>query len=510
MLRSLLLLIVSIWLSTPAHAEWHESSSAHFVIYANQSPEKIRKYSDRLERYHNAVSFKLGQPLDKKISPSNRVTVYVVDDISRIQKLVGGNQKNVAGFYIPRAGGSVAFVPKIDVVGNVADFSEIILLHEYAHHLMFSASEGQYPLWYTEGLAEFFSSAAFEKNGAVSLGRPANHRTAEIAFATPVPLERMLDTKLYVEKRPKNGDNFYGRSWLLFHYLTYSESRKGQMTAYLRRLRDNEDELAAATAAFGDLKQLNRDLAKYLQQRTMFSNTISGTDINPGPITVRKLTDGEAAVIPLRIQSKRGVDNEQAQKILQEMRKITAAYLTDPAALAALSEAEFDAGNSADAIVAADRALALNPNEINAYLQKGLALAKLAPDAEKPDIAWSTVRKHFVKMNTIENDHPLALRHFYNSYKQQGKAPTKNAIEGLDWSLQLAPFDGELRWMVAEQAMSDKRYNDAIYTLKPLAYAPHENELSIKAIELLQKAEALAATENSKETDAKAAPKTTS
>ncbi len=493
MLRALLALLVSIWISNPAHAEWHESSSAHFLIYANQSPSEIRKFSDRLERYHNAVSVKLGQPLDKKISPSNRVTVYVVGDVSRIQKLVGGSQRNVAGFYIPRAGGSTAFVPEIDVAGKVADFSEIILLHEYAHHIMFTASESDYPLWYTEGLAEFFASAAFEKEGAVSLGRPAKHRAAEITYAEPVPLERMLDTKLYMQKRSKSGDNFYGRSWTLFHYLTYSESRKGQVTDYLQRLGNNESELAAATAAFGDLKQLNREMTKYLQQRGMPSNTVSGPDIASGPIVVRKLSEGEAAIIPLRTQSKRGVDNEQAQKLLQEMRKIAAKYVADPAVLAALSEAEFDAGNSAEAIVAADRALAVNPNEINAYVQKGLALAKLAPSQEKPDLAWTGVRKHFSKLNTIENDHPLAMRYFYESYKQQGKTPTKNAIDGLGWALQLAPFDRVIRLMVAQQEIADKRYADAVYTLKPLAYTPHENDISKKALELLKEVEILVA-----------------
>ncbi len=510
MLRALLVLLASIWLSTPAHAEWHESSSAHFVIYANQSPGEIRKFSDRLERYHNAVSVKLGQPLDKKVSPSNRVTVYVVGDISRIQKLIGGNARNIAGFYIPRAGASVAFVPEVDVAGKVADFSEIILLHEYAHHLMLSVSERDYPLWYTEGLAEFFASAAFEKDGAVSLGRPAQHRAGEIAYADDVPLERMLDTKLYIEKRQKSGDNFYGRSWLLFHYLTYSETRKGQVSDYLARLRNNEGEMAAAKAAFGDLKTLNRELTKYLLQRTMPSNLVSGTDIAAGPITVRKLSEGEAAIIPLRTQSKRGVNKEQAQKLLQEMRKISAKYAADPAVLAALSEAEFDAGNSAEAIVAADRALTLNPKEINAYLQKGLALAKLAPDNEKPDVAWSGVRKHFIAMNTIENDHPLAMRHFYETYKQQGKTPTKNAIDGLGWALQLAPFDREIRWMVAQQEMADKLYADAIYTLKPLAYTPHQNDGSKKALELLKEAEVLVASEASKATEAKPVPKTTS
>ena len=37
--------------SGTAMADWHEASSDHFVIYADESEKEIRKYSDRLERY---------------------------------------------------------------------------------------------------------------------------------------------------------------------------------------------------------------------------------------------------------------------------------------------------------------------------------------------------------------------------------------------------------------------------------------------------------------------------
>jgi tetratricopeptide (TPR) repeat protein len=491
MIRGIFVFLALVFASSAARAEWHESSSKHFVIYADQSPEEIRKYSDRLERFHNAANFKLGLPLDKKVSPSNRVTVYVLQDIFQVKKLYGDRNSAVAGFYSPRAGTTVAFVPRIDVAGTTPDFSEFILLHEYAHHLMFSISSISYPAWYIEGFAEFFASAAFEKDGSVWLGRSADHRARELAYAKPVPLERMLDTKLYNEKRTKDYDNFYGRSWLLFHYLTYDEKRKGQLTDYLRRLQNNEGEIPAANAAFGDLKVLDKELTSYLRQSQLPANIIKGDGLTPGPITVRKLSKGEAAIMPLKIQSRRGVNREQAQNLLQDMRKISAKYESDPAVLAALSEAEYDAGNSAEAIAAADRALTFNPNEINAYLQKGLALIKLAPEAENSDQAWIAVRKHFAQMNKVENDHPLALTYYYNSFQQQGKKPTQNAITGLNWALELAPFDNGLRWMVAKQEIADKKYAEAIFTLKPLAYAPHQTDQSKGALVLLQATEKL-------------------
>ena len=93
-------------------AAWHEASSDHFVIYADESEKDIRKYSDRLERYYSAMTFVL--PSKKiKPSPSNRVTIYVVRSERIVRKLYGGGSdaRYLQGFYIPRASGPVAFVP---------------------------------------------------------------------------------------------------------------------------------------------------------------------------------------------------------------------------------------------------------------------------------------------------------------------------------------------------------------------------------------------------------------
>src|SRR5687768_1437546 len=90
-----------------ARADWLEASSPHFVVYADDSERDIRRFSEQLERYHDAMTVVTGQTLPPP-SPSNRVTVFVVKSEREIQRLAGS--RVIAGFYIPRAGGSVAFV----------------------------------------------------------------------------------------------------------------------------------------------------------------------------------------------------------------------------------------------------------------------------------------------------------------------------------------------------------------------------------------------------------------
>jgi cytochrome c-type biogenesis protein CcmH/NrfG len=79
---------------------------------------------------------------------------------------------------------------------------------------------------------------------------------------------------------------------------------------------------------------------------------------------------------------------------------------------------------------------------------------------------------------------------FYLTYLKEGERPSKNAIAGLEWAMELAPFDGSLRWLVAQQMVSDERYKEAAETLVPLAYSPHPSEHTDKARKLLQDVEA--------------------
>jgi tetratricopeptide (TPR) repeat protein len=207
----------------------------------------------------------------------------------------------------------------------------------------------------------------------------------------------------------------------------------------------------------------------------------------------RELREGEAAMMPVIIRSRVGVDQELAAAILADAQSIAAQYPDDPAVLSALAEAEHDAGNYAAAITAADRALARNPKEVNAYVQKGFALAAQAEDADDPEAMWREVRSVFVGLNRIENDHPLPLIWFYRSYIEQNQKPTALAVQGLRRALELAPFDGGLRMIVAEDYADSGEIASAIATLRPLANNPHDSELTMAAASYMAALEAMVA-----------------
>jgi tetratricopeptide (TPR) repeat protein len=482
---------VLLSVAATARADWVEASSDHFVIYGDQDERDVEGFARRLERYHAAMA-RVFAKQQAKPGPSNRVTIFVLDSRRDVRKVVGAKNSFLVGRYIPRAGASVAVVPTVKRASSTYDLSgETILYHEYAHHFMIAGLTSRaFPQWFTEGFAEFFSGVRFEKDGSVLLGAPANHRALELAFGREVPMRQLLAFDGGALDPKNRFQSFYGQSWVLFHYLQMAPERKGQLSGYQQQLAAGHPAIEAAESAFGDLGELESQMHAYMKRKRLSAMVVDGTTLTIGPIVTRKLRPGEAAMMPTMIESKVGVSDEEAKELVPQARKIAARFPDDPAVLSALAEAEFDADNYDAAIAAADRAIALDPKNINAHIQKGYALAHKVGSGALPKESWKDVRRQFIQANAVENDHPIPLVQFYLTYVKQGEPPTKNAIEGLEWAMQLAPFDGSLRWLAVQQMVSDQRYQDAFRTLGPLAYSPHPGEHTDQARELLRDVEA--------------------
>lgn len=491
MRRTAFAIIALILVAATARAEWLEASSDHFVIYGDQDEASLRRFSEKLERFHAAMARQFGKQQTKP-GPSNRVTIFVVTNASKVREVTGTQNRFMQGIYIPRAGASVAVIPRLRHASSSWDMTgEMVLYHEYAHHFMIAGLTSRaYPRWFTEGFAEFFGGVLFREDGSVLLGTPARHRSAELVYADEVPIRTLLSFDGGAGEPKARYDAFYGQSWVLFHYLQMAEERKGQLQQYQLLLAKGKPALEAAENAFGDLDKLKKDTDAYMKRRRLSAMVFDGASLNFGPVVMRKLRPGEAAIMPIVVESRVGVSTEEALELVPEARKIAAQHPTDAAVLAALAEAEFDAGNDDAAIAAADGALAIDPKQINAHIQKGYALEHKIETGASPAESWKDVRRQFIQANGVENDHPIPLVQFYLTYVRQGETPTKNAVDGLEWALQLAPFDGSLRWLVTQQLINDERYQDAVRTLTPLAYSPHEGEHTDAARKLLKEVEA--------------------
>jgi tetratricopeptide (TPR) repeat protein len=465
----------AIFLSSPAAAKWREAKTDHFVIYSEESTGDLRAFAERLERFDSAMRY-IRQVPAAELGAASRVTVYVVGGVNSVQRLAGDKSGMVAGFYIPRAAGSVAVVPRRAGSGQQWDMNaETVFFHEYGHHFFYQNFAGAFPSWFSEGFAEFHSTARFDPDGSVGLGLPALHRAYGLGAFNGLSVDNMVSMTGETRLRPEQTELLYGKGWLLTHYLTFEEKRAGQLGNYLKLINQGQPSREAALTAFGDLKKLDGELEDYMRRRRLSFVRIAPGAIRTGPIAIRDLRAGEEAVMQLRIRSDRGVDEKQAKEVMTEMRRRAAPYPGDPAVQAQLAEAEYDAGNYAEADAAADRAISAEATHLDALIYKAMARMKLAEDSNDAT-KWREVRRLIGAANRVDPDHPEPLILFYTSYMRQGIAPTRNAVDGLNRAFELAPQDNSLRMAAAYQYLQDDKADDARAALAPIAFHPHGGE----------------------------------
>lgn len=463
------LTIAIAWIS-PASAEWRQASSSHFIVYSDQPENRLREFTERLERFDSAVRVIRNMP-DPQLSPSMKVAVYFVPNTDTVQRLVG--MREAAGFYRAIVEGPMAVVPRKSGGGDRDLDPETILYHEYAHHLLLSDLDQPIPQWLSEGFAEFFSTPDFEKDGSITLGRWATHRLMTFGYGTYLPVETMLADEASRDQLP----TLYAQGWLLTHYLTFDKSRRGQLTAFLADVAAGMKGIDAARKNFGNLRTLEEDLNGYLRHRSLSALRIDASKIKPVKLDVRPLSPGAAAVMPWRIASKSGVNKKTAPIVAGEVRRVAASYPNDPMVLLTMAETEIDADNYAASEAAADRLLAVDPKSVDAMVFKGRAIMERAKKAggDYSD-AFDEARRWFIAANRIDKEDPEPLTYYYRSYKLQGIAPSRNAVNALHYASSLMPQDDSVRLLSAIQYARDNQIADARQQLGLLAYSAHHGD----------------------------------
>lgn len=471
-----------------AQAEWYKASSKHFVVYADDREDNVRAYTERLERFDKAIRV-WHMSSDDIRGPSARVKVYLLEDTAAIQRLAGSS--NVAGFYEPRAGESVAFSPR---TGSGDLGATAILFHEYTHHWMLSTwTDAALPPWFVEGFAELHATALF-RGDQVIFGAVPSYRRYTIGRMNLLPMDRMLRFDLG-RLSDAETDALYAHGWALTHYLTFDPDRRKLLAAYVGAL--NSGKPASPSMLVEGGGNLDLKLNSYVRRPSLPSAAFSFAQLPIGPVEVTRLSAAEAAMMPAIIESQRGVDKKSAPQTAALARKLAAPFANDPIAQNELAEAEYDVCDSDDkgpatcfasAEAAADRALAADPTSIHAMLYKGKAQTAALKRGKVADPArWAAARRWFLAANKLDTEAPQPLIAFYDSFADAGAAPTSNAQAALLYAYALAPYDGALRTRAARVYLGQNKLPEAKIAIAPVAYSVEDGstkaQKALKAIE---------------------------
>ncbi|MEO8618825.1 MAG: hypothetical protein ABI412_05630 [Sphingomicrobium sp.] len=466
--------------SAPVSAAWHRASSSHFVIYADEDPETLRAFAQKLERFDKAVRTARGMK-DPRLGDDNRLTVYVVADSTAVTKLHHGSDSSVAGFYRSRAVNAHAVVPR--KVSKQAQITpDVVFFHEYAHHLMFQDFTTPMPSWLVEGFAEFYGMADVYSDGSVGLGGAPVHRGRTLRQKTnPLPFTQMLGGA-----NPSTGmerNSLYARGWLLTHYLTFSKQRSGQLEAYLNALARGIGSADAARQAFGNVDQLEVETEKYLQADKFPYLTLPASSLPIGIVNVASLGVGGDAIMPLRLRLAAGADENKAA-LAAKIREVAGRYPVDALVQLTLAEAEFADGRNAAARLAGQKALSLDDKSVPAMVLIGQAVMADAK-AKVAGATFAEARGWFNRANRLDPENPAPLLMFYNSFVAEGVTPTHNAISAMRYAAALAPQDLGLRLLTAKSLIAEGKKAEARIALIPIAYYPHGGRPAEEARRLL-------------------------
>lgn len=480
-MRRLFLLICAFVFASPAHAEWWEARTDHFIVYSESSAEDAKSFTERLERFDLALRQLQQIELKPIRSDAQRLTVFRSGNTDYIGQLAGS--PGVAGFYIPRITGSVSFTPaKADLrtgTGSIyrrdkrTDLDPAsVLLHEYTHHFMYQHFSAAYPLWYSEGFAETAATIVMNPDGSFHVGNPPQYRSdALFSGMMRLSIEKMLTSKEELDFMRYYGSYTYG--WLLNHYLSFDPSRKGQLTTYLRLLNQGVDSAQAARQAFGDLRKLDADVNRYKNSGRLGGADVRPANYTPPVVTLRKLGPDEEAIMPIRIRSSAGVNRKKARDVAAEARGVAARYPQSLPVQLALAEAELDAEQYDAAEAAMNRALALKPNSVNAMLLKSAVyLERGKTDKTKMPMA----RDWAARAYKADPYQPGSLLLNYLTYWYEGTAAPETALVGLERAFEMAPYDQTARMVLARQLLAEKKGDLARTILIPLAVRAHESK----------------------------------
>jgi tetratricopeptide (TPR) repeat protein len=476
MFRRLLALLTLVFAASAAPAQWKEAQSANFIVYSEGSEAELREFTEKLERFNYVL--RAYHNVQGEMSPY-KLRVFLMPNTNAVGRLVGSD--GVAGFYIRGARGQLMVGTRDRGArrGNARLDAEQILLHEYTHHFMYRYFPAAYPVWYSEGFAEFWGAVRFRPNNVVEVGLPAEHRFGSLQTNRWAGMESLLTAKNYADFN-NDIDLIYAQGWLLMRYLFENPERRRQLQVYLNAINEGVDFGEAARSAFGDLRRFNSELYNYAGRGSFNVLQLPFRTLPVGDIAIRTTSPAESALMLHEIRLGMGVPAREFDAFLREVRSAAAPHGGDPAALRMLAEAERVGGNAEAARAAADRLLALKPDDARGLLFRAKVDLEALRAAQSTDAAaWNAARAPLRRAIERAPADPLVLEAYYDSYIAQGLLPPEEAQSALYDAMELAPSDGELRFKLAIDFEQRGMIDEAIAIIRPEAFrTPHPGDQS--------------------------------
>lgn len=247
---------------------WTRVQSKNFLLVGNASEKEIRQVAARLEQFREVFS-RLFNTLNVN-SPAPTTVIVFKNDAS--YKPFKPN-KQTAGYF--QSGPDVNYITlRLD---GQDPFD--IIFHEYTH-LLVKNTKGNVPAWFSEGLAEYYSTFRITNDQKVVMGSPIESHIHLLRDNRMLPLRTLFQVDQqspYYNERDKQSI-FYAESWALVHYLILGKDgqRMPQMQKFLDHLSASVPMEQAFQQAFAtSFESMEVELRDYIERKRY--PTLTGT-----------------------------------------------------------------------------------------------------------------------------------------------------------------------------------------------------------------------------------------
>jgi tetratricopeptide (TPR) repeat protein len=392
--------VISQHNTVAAKDTWVSVRTKNFFLVGNASEKDIRRIGIKLEQYREVFT-RFFPKINFKTPVPTTVMVF----------------KN-AGSYAPfkiRERSSGHFQSGIDVnyialtsEANREDFS--VIFHEFTH-LLVNNNFKNAPVWFNEGLAEYYSTFHMSEDQKVVLGFPIVNHVLLLRRKKLLPLRTLfaVDHKSPDYNETEKTSIFYAQSWALMHYLMIGKPGSDQGPDRFTELLNSKVpfERAFEEAFKTTLDAMETELRNYVAQdkyKVRLANFANTLELNT-TTEATKLSEAEALAY-------------QGDLLAHSNRKEAYAYLEQAVKLdpnlamahASLGMAYFRDGKKSAAQESLARAVAANSQNYLAHYYYAFVLSRA--DDQAPSITSysaelaAKIREHLQKAMALRPDFP--------------------------------------------------------------------------------------------------------
>lgn len=459
---------------------WVSVRTKNFFMIGNANEKEIRNVALKLEQFREVFT-RLFPNIRFNTPVPTTVIVFKSDSSYAPFK----PNANVAGYF--QSGEDANYITLTTELQAMDPFN--VIFHEYTHLLVNNTFKNA-PVWFNEGLAEYYSTFKITDDQKIALGLPIGNHVHLLRQNKMLPLRTLfeVDHKSPYYNEGKKQSIFYAQSWALMHYLLIGKAGKVEKLGKFMDLMSNgvPMETAFQQAFEVSFESMEKELKDYVKQDRY--NFINGH-------FERKLElDTSAAATPLteaEVQAYLGdlLWHSRRADCLKYLEKALELDPNQPMAHASLGMVRFYEGKVDEARASLERAVAANSQNYLAHYYYAYTLSRQRPEDTKanytPEQA-KKIREHLQRAIALRPDYPesydlLAFVSLVNGTDKE----VDEAIAAMKQVLSASPGRTESAFMLVQLYLRKQDYKMVRPMLQDLIKSNAEEDVRQSAQQML-------------------------